>query len=461
MEEPEANHSDTGGRKESVLVYRDVKSTLFGMAFPMLAGTFAMNAYSLTDMWFVSRLGTLPMAAIGFTFPVIMMLTCVAGGIGTGVTTLMSHALGRNDHGLASRTTTHGVMLILSITLVLTFIGYFTIDPVFAWLGADSSTLPLVRQFMGIWYFGAVTMSIPMMGNGILISSGDSKSASRVMMTGPLINLVLNPILIFGWLGFPAMGIAGSALATVIAQTISVSWLLFLLYRRHRLLDFAHFNFKGFGDSLRKILSFGIPGMLSMILMPISSTVITKILSGIGNEAVAAAGAAGRIEMFAFIIPMSLGMSLMPFVSQNFGAGRIDRIKEAMDVSAKFAIIYGFIIAIIFFMSAPLLAAAFTSDAKVSEIIISYIRIISFGYGMMEVHRYCGFFLTGLHHPKSSTMLNAIRVLVLLIPLSYLGVYLGGVKGLFAGRLATDIISGSLGLLWAYKACARAEGKAR
>ncbi|OGV54532.1 MAG: hypothetical protein A2X45_10055 [Lentisphaerae bacterium GWF2_50_93] len=452
-----AENQNAGVRKESVLVNRDVRRTLFSMAFPMLAGTFAMNAYSLTDMWFVSRLGTLPMAAMGFVFPVIMILTCVAGGIGTGVMTLVSHSLGRHDHKLAARITSHGLLLTTLATLLLAIIGYFSVEPVFSWLGADASTLPHIRKYMAIWYLGALTMSLPMLGNGILISTGDSKSASHVMMIGPAINVVLNPIMIFGYLGFPAMGIAGSALATVVAQAISAVWLLILLDKRHGLLKFAPLEISACLTSFKNILSFGIPSILSMILMPVSATVITKILSSLGNEAVAASGAAGRIEMFAFIIPMSLGMSLTPFVSQNFGAERIDRIKEAIEVSTRFAIIYGIAVSIVFFLSAPFMASMFTSDAKVSEILVSYIRIISFGYGMMEVHRYCGFVLTGLHRPASATVLNSVRVLVLLIPLSYLGVYLGGVKGVFIGRLATDLLAGGIGIAWAYKACAAAK----
>ncbi len=98
---------------------KSVKRTLFEMAFPMLAGTFAMSAYNLTDTYFVSRLGTLPLAAMGFTFPVVMLLTFVAGGIGTGATTLVAHALGRGDHADARRLVTHGLALILAVTASL------------------------------------------------------------------------------------------------------------------------------------------------------------------------------------------------------------------------------------------------------------------------------------------------------------------------------------------------------
>ncbi len=185
-----------------------------------------------------------------------------------------------------------------------------------------------------------------------------------------------------------------------------------------------------------------------MILMPISATVIIRLLSGFGHEAVAASGAASRTEMFAFMVPMTLGISLPPFVSQNFGAGRMDHIRQAQKFATRFALGYGGVIAIVFFLAAPWLAAIFTDDPKVAETLVSYVRIISFGYGMMEVHRYCGFFLTGMHRPVSTTILNAFRVLGLLIPLSYLGAHLWGMIAVFSGRLVTDIVAGLIGIAW-------------
>ena len=418
------------------------------MAFPMLAGTFAMNAYNLTDTWFVSRLGTLSLAAMGFTFPVVMLLVCVAGGIGTGVTTLVSHAIGRHDHDGAARLMSHGISLILGVALVMSIGGYLSIGPVFRALGADAKTLPLVGEYMRTWYLGALFMSLPMVGNGILISAGDSKSASSLMVFGAALNVILDPIMIFGYLGFPAMGIRGAALATVIARAFSTAWLLLLLYKKHRLLVFRAWGLAEYGASIRRIMGFAVPSILSMGMMPLSATVITRILSSFGNEAVAASGAAGRIEMFAFVVPMALGISLTPFVSQNFGADRVDRVHEAHRAATGFALLYGGLIGVAFFLGAPWLARAFSGDPKVAVILASYIRIICFGYGMREVHRYCGFFLTGLHRPASATALNAVRVVVLLIPLSCLGGYLGGVNGVFWGRLTTDLLGGSIGLLW-------------
>ena len=436
----------------SVLVRRSVTRTLFSMAFPMLAGTFAMNAYSLTDTWFISQLGTRPLAAMGFIFPVVMLLTCVARGIGSGVTALVSHAVGREDHAAAARLTTHGMMLTLAVTVLMSVGGYFLMAPIFTRLGADAAMIPLIGSFMNIWYIGAVSMTLPMVGSGVLISMGDSKAASSLMIVGTVINTILNPVMIFGYLGWPAMGIRGSALATVVAQSISTIWLIHLLWRRHRLLTWRT---NGFADSLRRITGFSVPSILSMILMPVSATVITRLLSGFGHEAVAASGAASRIEMFAFVVPMALGISLTPFVSQNFGADCMDRVRKAQKVSTWFALIYGGFITAVFVLSARWMASVFTDDPKVAETLVSYIRIISFGYGMMEVHRYCGFFLTGMHKPVSATVLNAVRVLVLLIPCSYLGAHFWGITGVFGGRLVTDVTVGCIGLVWVSRTLAR------
>ncbi len=432
----------------SKLLQNSVRRTLFQMAFPMLAGTIAMHSYNLADTWYVSRLGTVPLAAMGYVFPVAMLLRFVAGGIGTGVTTLTSHALGRADRSDASRFLTHGVILIIFVSAAMAAGGLLTIDPLFRFLGADDRVLPLIRMYMRTWYAGALFMALPMMGNGILISLGESKTASLMMVGGSLLNCILDPVMIFGWLGFPALGIWGAALATIIAQAAVTAWLLYLLTVRHRLLRLQRPEMPFFPRSCRRITGFAVPGSISMMLMPFSAAVIVALVSRWGNEAVAAVSAAARVENFAFVIPMALGISLVPFVSQNFGGRRLDRIRQAKTYATGFAFVYGLFVALAFFLAAPLLASVFTGDPKVATVFVLYVRIISFGYGMMEIHRYCGFILTGMHRPVLATILNVVRVGVLLIPLASLGSRYFGLHGIFAGRLLTDLASGAVGLAW-------------
>lgn len=431
----------------SKLTRDPVLPTLFRMAAPMLVGTVAINTYNFVDTMFIARLGTIPLAAMGFTFPVVTLLTFVAGGIGTGVTTLTSHALGRKSREEASRIVTHGIGLVVIVAAIISIIGFLTMSSVFSMLGADTQTLPLVSKYMSCWYAGAVFMALPMVGNGILISLGDSKAASSFMLLGAVLNCVLDPVMIFGFAGIPAMGMWGAALATVLAQAISTAWLAYLLIVKHKIFKINKLTGGGFLNSCSSILRFAIPSILSMILMPVSSAVLTKLISSYGNEAIAAASAAGRVEMFSYIIPMALGMSLVPFVSQNYGGGHIDRIYQARRYSVRFALLYGIVVAAILFITAPLISRIFTSNESVKEIFILYLRIASFGFGMMEVHRYSGFFLTGIHLPILSTLLNVVRIIVLLLPLSFLGSSLFGIKGIFAGRLLTDLIAGTVGII--------------
>lgn len=431
----------------SKLVDDHVLKTLFRMAIPMLAGTIAHNTYNFVDAMFVGKLGTVPLAAMGFTFPVVTLLIFIAGGIGTGVTTLTSHALGRRNREDAQRMVTHGTLLVILVAAVIAIAGFLSIKPIFTLLGADEKTMPFIREYMNIWYLGALFMALPMMGNGILISLGDSKAASSFMVLGALLNCILDPVMIYGLAGFPAMGMTGAALATVVAQALSTIWLIWLLAGKHKLLRIKNLSLALFPKSCRRISDFAIPASLSMILMPLASAVLTALISKFGNEAVAAVSAASRVEMFSFIIPMALGMSLVPFVSQNFGAGHIDRIYQARIYSIRFALLYGAIVAVVMFFAAPMLALIFTDDQNVMKMFTLYLRIVSVGFGMMEVHRYCGFFLTGIHHPVLSTVLNGFRILILLLPLSFLGSRISGVQGIFTGRLLTDLLAGTAGIV--------------
>ncbi len=333
--------------------------------------------------------------------------------------------------------------------------GWFLVDSVFARLGADARVRPLVADYMRPWYAGAVFMVIPMVGKGLLISAGDSRAAGGLMLLGPILNTILDPIMIYGWLGCPAMGIRGAALATVIAQAVAALWLAGLLGVRHRLLVWRGGARAGWVDSWRRIAAFAVPSVLTMILMPVSATVITRLVSAFGQEAVAATGAAQRIEMVAFVIPMALGISLTPFVSQNVGAGRLDRVRAGHRAAVRFALLYGGGVAGLFIAAAPWLAAIFTADPVVTRTLVAYIRIVSLGYGMMEVHRYCGFVLTGLQKPASTTALNVVRIGLFLIPLSILGARGWGLRGLFAGRLLTDLVVGGIGLVWVGRVLAR------
>lgn len=432
----------------SKLTRDSVSSTLIHMAVPMLAGTFSLNAYNLTDTWFVSRLGTNALAAMSFTFPVVMLLGFVMRGVITGAMALVAHALGGKRQERAARLTTHAIFLISLICILITIAGLFSIKPLFTKLGASGEVLAMTRQYMGIWYWGMIVLGIHVLLGDIIMGSGNTKMASLLMVSGTAMNFILDPIMIFGLLGFPKMGIRGAALATVLSEAMVMAAALYITHRKLHLLTRLALSLKRIFISWRRILRLGIPSMFSMILTPISSAIVIRIVAGFGEAAVAACGVAGRIEMFAFMIPMTVGMSMVPFVAQNFGARRYDRILTARRGTMIFALGFGLFIAVIFLMVIRPIATLFSTDQRVISVLVRYIRITCLGYGLLEVFRYAGFCMTGLHRTKASAMLNVIRALFLLIPLSLLGAYLFGLTGVFVGRLLSDILSGSIGLVW-------------
>jgi len=424
---------------------------LIALAVPMLGGTFAITAYNLTDAWFVSRLGTLPLAAMSFTFPVAMFVGSITMGLSMGATSVVSHAIGEGNHALAQRIATHSLILAGLLVGFFSVVGLLTVDPVFRALGASDETLPFVRQFMVVWYAGMVVMVLPMMVYSIIRATGDTRFPSLIMISGCALNVVLAPIMIFGFLGFPRLELFGAALATVICNALVLVAALLVMQRRHRLLDLSTPSASSLWDSWRRVLHIGVPSAATNLLMPLSAAIITRIAAGYGAPVIAAIGLAGRIEMFAFLIPMALGLSQVPFIGQNWGAGRLDRINLCRRYSNWFAICWGFCCAAGLLLLARPVARVFSEDTRVVEVLALYLRLVPVGYGMREVHRYVAFSFIGVACPLSAAGVNALRVLGLLIPCAYLGSYLFGVRGLFAGTVVADVLGALLALLWAQR----------
>jgi putative MATE family efflux protein len=438
------------------MIQRPVGSTIFKMAVPMLAGTFAMNAYHLTNAWFVSRLGTEALAAISFTFPVVMFFMVVTRGLGTGAMTLIAHALGRQDRKSAATLTSHALLFALVFATVLSVVGFLTIRPVFTALGASGEVLAKTTAYMKIWYFGSIVMVAQMMTADIIIATGKTKVISGLMVGATLLNVFFDYGLIFGNLGMPKLGITGAAFATLISQGVTLCVALYILARRMKLIEAVDLRPGAILVSWGRILAFGAPGALGMVLTPVASAVITRMVALYGASAVAAIGVAGRIEMFAFMIPMTVGMSLIPFVAQNHGAERLDRIRQARRGAMTFALLYGLFIGAMFLVFAGEMASFFSTEPAVIRVLKTYIYITCAGYGMLEVHRYAGFCMTGTHHPLQASLLNIARIVALLIPLSLLGNHLFQLNGLFTGRLVTDLLAGGLGIFWSGRILKRA-----
>jgi putative MATE family efflux protein len=216
-------------KSKAILTEGPVGKSIIKLTFGMMIGMYAMVMFNLVDTFFIGQLGTTYLAAMSFTFPVVMIYSHIGLGLGVGASAVISRAIGNGDHENVQRLTTGALILGFSIAAIMIILGLTTIDPVFRALGAKGEILGYIKDYMFIWYIGVPFVVIPMMGNNAMRAAGNTAIPSIVMIVGMVVNGILDPILIFGLGPFPRMELKGAAIATVFARltTFAVS-LLFL-----------------------------------------------------------------------------------------------------------------------------------------------------------------------------------------------------------------------------------------
>lgn len=434
--------------KRPDMVHDRVGSALFRLLLPMIPGTLSIVLFNLADTFFVGRLGALQLAAMSFSFPVVLISGGLSMGLGIGTTAHISRALGADDRELAKRISSQAHLLAFLIVLTLAVAGLLTIEPLFRALGADAATLPLIRTYMTIWYVGLPFVIIPMIGINVLQATGDTKIPGLVLTLSVLLNIGLDPLLIFGIGPFPEMGIAGAALATVISRASSFLIVGTVIVRREKLFTL---RIGALGDVVHEwgeILFVGIPAAATNILLPVSQGIITRLVSSYGNAAVAGFGAATRVESFALVLVISLSMILTPFVGRNLGAGRSDRIRLAHRRSSEFSLAWGVVVLVVFVLAARPIASIFNDNPAVVRVTGLYLRIVAVSYGVLGIVNLTSAAFNGIRRPLSAAAVAAVRLFALYVPLALLGRALAGLPGLFWGAAAGNIAGGLIAFFW-------------
>ena len=348
-----------------------VTKKLVSLSIPMVFGMLSMVVFNLVDTFFVSRLGTKELAAMGFTFPVVMFIVSIALGFGVGTSSVVSRAIGRGDQHQVRRLTTDSLIISLFIVVIFAALGLFSMGWVFRLLGADDTILPLVKQYMRIWFWGVAFVVIPMVGNNAIRACGDTLTPSLIMIVSTIVNIILDPLLIFGLWGFPRLELKGAAIATVIARSVSLVLSLMILHFKEKLIDFTLPSLKAFVDSVKQIFYIGIPSAASRLLIPVTMAVIMRVVAGFGPPAVAAFGVTVKIEMFVFLVVMALATALIPFVGQNWGAKNFSRVAQAVKKATVFSLWWGLGSFVVFLTLAIPLGRLFGKDIdKLKPIVV-------------------------------------------------------------------------------------------
>ncbi|WP_154124655.1 MATE family efflux transporter [Grimontia hollisae] len=424
-----------------------IDQTLKNMTIPMVFGLVAILAFNLVDTFFISLLGTDALAAVSFTFPITFGVNCITMGIGVGISTGVARLLGRNAQTDAARLSGHGLTLAVILVMAASAVGVATIQPLFRTLGAHARLLPLIQDYMSVWYLTIPLLVIPMAGNSAIRATGDTKTPAKIMIVAGFINGVLDPLLIFGLGPVPALGIKGAAIASAISWAGALICALYVLIKRERLLTWP--SPAKLWQDWKDILAIGTPAAMSNALNPISGAILMAMLATQGTAAVAAYGAAQRVESLLLIVMMALTSALTPLMAQNFGASNPARSFEALFRAMRFSVLFQFMVFIAMVPLSLPIAALFSQEPAVQNKLWHYLIVVPASYGMQGVMMMLVSALNAMKKPVQAFVINMVRLFVLLLPMAWTGRYFDGAEGLFIGIAVANGIAGVLAYLYA------------
>lgn len=412
----------------------------------MMLGVASSILVQALEMGFIGQLSTEHVAAVTFTFPITMILTSIALGVGIGASSVIARSLGAGDRQDMRRLASHSILLMGGLMASLALVGWALIDPLFMAMGAPADMLPLIHSYLDIYYPGAVLFTLTMIAGSILRAAGNAGVPGFMMAAGALLNLAIDPILIFGWFGFPRLELAGAALAMTATRVLTTAALLFCVHQDGLVQLTA--PLKGFMGSAARILKIAVPAAATQVIGPLSGALITRLLAAYGEAVVAGFGVATRIEAVAVMSLFALSGSIGPFVGQNWGANRLSRVRAGMRAAYRFSLAWGLAAALLMALCGGWVAAWVNADAQVVAVAALYLWIVPASYGFWGLLMMSSASFNALGRPVPSTVLSFTRMFVVYVPLAMLLNSRHGYVGIFVATALSNSLMGLAGFLW-------------
>lgn len=423
-----------------------VARRLAGLWLPMIAGIVAIKTIGLADAYFIGQLGDQALAAISYTFPVTMTLISLAIGLSAGASSVLSRAIGESSDRDEQREIVAGATLLaLLIAVILALAGSLLIGGVLALLGASGQTLADATLYMRIWLIGSLFVVVPIAANGMLRATGDGMSPAILLIVTAILNVGLNPVLVFGLGPAPELGLKGAAVATVTARFVAMVLALAMLWRRGLLAMSSAVLARGV-RRWREISIIAGPASLSTSLNPVALSLVTGAAASIGDQAVAAFGVVTKIQSMAVVPLLALSAATPALIGQNSAAGCIDRSRAGLLWSAAISAAWAVLVAAGLYLARVPLAGLFSEDDAIVERIGIYLALVPLSYAGYGIVVALSAAMNGLGRPLTALAISGGRALALLAPLAWLGVYLGGFRGLALGVAAANVLAGVVAL---------------
>ena len=436
--------ADSGARAGQDLTVGSEYQHLLRLTGFMLLGFVAVMSANLIETLYIGNVGTQELAALGFTFPVVMGLQGMMMGLGIGASSVVARSIGSGEWRRAKALITHSFVLVLAFVALITLFMALFLQDIFSVLGAKGEILDMSVAYMRVWLLGVPFFAIAMVGSTLMRAAGDAVKPGYLMVVGAVLQVALGPIFIFGLFGFSQMGLAGAAIAFVAARTVSFLMYVYYVYKD----DLLIFDLNNFWQSSRDIMHVGLPAILSNIIGPVSMSVITRLLAGHGAVVVAGFSVASRIETMFAMVMWALSMSVAPFVGQNWGAKYFKRVTRSLHIGNLFALAWGVFSYLVLIVLGPFVISLVNSDQEVIDAATVYLMIVPLGMGLMGVMSNCMSSFNALGQPGPPFIMSVCQMIFLSIPFAILGDYLFGYQGIFAGGVLSILIIALVSYIW-------------
>ncbi len=443
---------DLGEKTEGVaIITGDPKKAIIKLSGPLIVAMILMSAYNLVDAIWVSGLGGNALAAVGFVTPLFMILVGLSNGIGAGATSAISRCIGaRNQEGV-NNTAMHTLVITIIISVILTVLLEIFLNPVLSALGAGN-TIDLAISYGQVTFAGTILMLFTGAAYGILRSEGDTKRTMYAMIISSVVNLVLDPILIYlaGW------GIAGAAWATVISQAlVSLVILYWFLKKKDTYVNLSWKYFKPDLKVTRSILGVGLPASAEFLVMSAVTAILNVILVQVaGTDAVAVYSAGWRVVMMAIIPMAAVGTAVVTVSGVAYGARKYKNLRIAHSYSIKLGLAVAAITGVLTFIFAPYIAQIFAyspETAYLAPTIAAFLQVMCVFYLFVPPGIMSSSVFQGVGKGVTSLILTVLRQLIFVAIFAYLLAinFNLGQQGVWWGIVAGDIAGGIVAYIWA------------
>lgn len=414
--------------RENKMGTQNINSLLLTMAIPMMISMLTQALYNVVDTLFVSRLGNDALTALSLAFPVQNLLIAIGVGTGVGTNALLSRYLGEKKFDRANKVAANGVFLAMASTAVVVLLGIFCVKPYFKFFGATESVTDLGVDYLSICMIFSIGLFGQIMYEKLLQSTGKTVYSMVIQLIGAVTNIVLDPILIFGYFGLPAMGVTGAAIATVAGQIISFLSGIFINRHFNKEITVSTKEItKPDKEIIKKIYSVGVPSICMASIGSVMTACMNQIMRLFGNDTAQAGqavfGIYFKLQSFVFMPIFGLNNGMVPIVAYNFGAKNKERIKRTV----KLASIYATLIMVIGFLAFQIFPEAllrmFDTGEDMEGIIrigIPMMRFISISFLLAGFCIVAGSVFQALGKGSLSLIVSVCRQLVVLIPAAFI-----------------------------------------